>query len=411
MALSKAYEKARQHKLLLIFIIIVFAVTFVLIALFLRYIVFTYPVNQVSQYGITNATEKANLINQYRTTSIQFIATLAQILGGTAVGIGIYFAWKNITVAQEGQITERFTRAVNQLGANDQSGNPAIEIRIGGIYALGRILDKSDSDYWPILEILTTYVRKNSSVESKNTKVEDIKNQKELSEDIKAILDVIRRRKYSAPEKEPSKLYTEQVILKDYKLIKTSLKGAKVQPVDLIELALSRKQKSFFRDREPGNLNLEKSYLRGANFTGGYFKRAHFNETDLCQASLMFANLTEARLFDANLQNAFLILTNLTKANLKGADLERANLIGAKLIGAKLIGADLRGADLQVSRLQGADLEGADLEGADLTGAKNLTVDQLSKVKSLYKAELDKELKIPLGEKYPALFDEPKDEP
>jgi len=108
MALREAYEKARQHKLL-IWVTIVFAVSFVLIALFLSYLVFTYPVNQVSQYGITNATEKANLINQYRTTSIQFIATLAQILGGIAVGIGIYFAWGNLTTAREGQITERFT--------------------------------------------------------------------------------------------------------------------------------------------------------------------------------------------------------------------------------------------------------------------------------------------------------------
>jgi hypothetical protein len=60
-------------------------------------------------------------------------ATLAQILGGIAVGIGIYFAWGNLITAREGQITERFTRAIDQLG------NPSIEIRLGGIYALERI--------------------------------------------------------------------------------------------------------------------------------------------------------------------------------------------------------------------------------------------------------------------------------
>jgi hypothetical protein len=40
----------------------------------------------------------AQLENSYSTT-------LAQILGGIAVSIGIYFAWKNFKVVQEGLIT------------------------------------------------------------------------------------------------------------------------------------------------------------------------------------------------------------------------------------------------------------------------------------------------------------------
>ena len=40
-----------------------------------------------------------------------------------------------------------------------------MEIRLGGIYALERISNESEKDYWPIMEILTAYVRKNSSVE------------------------------------------------------------------------------------------------------------------------------------------------------------------------------------------------------------------------------------------------------
>ncbi len=58
-----------------------------------------------------------------------------------------------------------------------------------------------------------------------------------------------------------------------------------------------------------------------------------------------------------------------------------------------------------------AHLERANLQEANLQGAKNLTVDQLSKAKTLYEAILDPELDIPLREKYPALFDEPVDEP
>jgi hypothetical protein len=55
-----------------------------------------------------------------------------------------------------------------------------------------------------------------------------------------------------------------------------------------------------------------------------------------------------------------------------------------------------------------ANLEWANLKGTDIQGTKNLTIDQLSKVKTLYKAKLDKELEVQLKEKYPALFEEPK---
>jgi hypothetical protein len=42
------------------------------------------PYWRVSQFGINNATENATLENQYR-------ATIAQILGGIAIGIGLYY--------------------------------------------------------------------------------------------------------------------------------------------------------------------------------------------------------------------------------------------------------------------------------------------------------------------------------
>lgn len=117
---------------------------------------FLYPYVQVAHWGINNVTEAATLENEYR-------ATLAQMLGGVAIGIGLYFTWKKILISQDGQITERFTQAVDQLGALDQKGNPAFEIRLGGIYALDRISKESEKDSYPIMEILTAYIRKNSA--------------------------------------------------------------------------------------------------------------------------------------------------------------------------------------------------------------------------------------------------------
>ena len=87
---------------------------------------------------------------------------------------------------------------------------------------------------------------------------------------------------------------------------------------------------------------------------------------------------------------------------LGGKDLQGANLQGANLQGANLQGANLQGADLEK-----ANLRGADLEGANLKGAKNLTINQLSIVKTLYDTKLSEELLIPLKKKYPDLFEKP----
>jgi uncharacterized protein YjbI with pentapeptide repeats len=84
---------------------------------------------------------------------------------------------------------------------------------------------------------------------------------------------------------------------------------------------------------------------------------------------------------------------HLGDANLKGADLERAKLSGADLRGAKLERANLRDADIRETDLRGADFRGADLRGAKLRGADlreaKILVQQLSKVTTLYQAQLE----------------------
>ena len=84
-----------------------------------------------------------------------------QAIGGAALLLGFFFtAWtlrisqKTLRVTQEGHITERFTKAIEHLGDKDH-----LMIRLGGIYALERIARDSDKDHWPIMEVLTAYVR------------------------------------------------------------------------------------------------------------------------------------------------------------------------------------------------------------------------------------------------------------
>jgi BTB/POZ domain-containing protein KCTD9 len=68
-------------------------------------------------------------------------------------------------------------------------------------------------------------------------------------------------------------------------------------------------------------------------------------------------------------------------------------------------GANLQGADLIEANLEGADLKMSNLERAHLEGAHDLSLDQLSKVKTPDDTKLDEEILISLKEKYPALFE------
>jgi hypothetical protein len=67
---------------------------------------------------------------------------------------------------QEGNITDRFTRAIDQLGSVKQKQNGAVipnrEIRIGAVYALGEIAKESPKYHIPVMEVLSAYVRKNA---------------------------------------------------------------------------------------------------------------------------------------------------------------------------------------------------------------------------------------------------------
>src|SRR5215212_9499357 len=92
------------------------------------------------------------------------VQALGLITAGVAGAVGIFFTWRGQRLTQkglqetlrttrEGQITDRFTRAIDQLGSKE------LEVRLGGIYALERIASDSERDHWTIMEILTTYVR------------------------------------------------------------------------------------------------------------------------------------------------------------------------------------------------------------------------------------------------------------
>ena len=160
--------------------------------------------------------------------------------------------------------------------------------------------------------------------------------------------------------------------------------------------------------RTVGNIKrLNRHKIHEINLVNCYLPRTNLNYANLSGSNMNSANITQSYLIESNLENARLNQTNfensnLNQANLKGAYASGANfkdsfLIKAQFENAFLIKANFNNAFLMEANLRncylmGADLENASLYKADLRGAKGLTVEQLSKVKTLYLAQFDDEI-------------------
>jgi hypothetical protein len=180
--------------------------------------------------------------------------TMAQILGGAAFLVGLYFTSQTLHVSQQGQITDRFTKAIGQLGAEN------LAVRLGGIYALERIARDSESDHWAVMEVLTAFVREQtqgrlhtsqSEVAIRGSKDQDVPSP---PADIQAILTVIGRltRTYRKGESQALNLSVSQLKGAD-------LEGAQLEGANL------------------GEAQLEGANLRGAQLEGAILSQHQIN--------------------------------------------------------------------------------------------------------------------------------------
>jgi uncharacterized protein YjbI with pentapeptide repeats len=160
--------------------------------------------------------------------------------------------------------------------------------------------------------------------------------------------------------------------------------------------------------RTVGNIKrLNRHRIHDLNLVNCYLPRTNLNYANLSGSNLNSANISQSSLIEANLENARLNQTNFENSNLNqailkgayasGANFKDAFLIKAHFENAFLIKANFSNAFLMEANLQncyvmGADFENASLYKADLRGAKGLSVEQLSKVKTLYLAKFDDEI-------------------
>jgi uncharacterized protein YjbI with pentapeptide repeats len=323
-----------------------------------------------------------------REAESEFRGHLLQALGGLVLAVGAYFTGRTFALNREGQITERFTRAVEQLA------DEKLDIRLGGIYALERIARDSETHYEPVMEVLTAFLREHTreGVETSDPgsakpdagepeqASQAPKLRSELRADFQAAATVIGKRD-RRHERSDYHLNLRMVRLQG-----ASLEDARLERAALSETDLSR---SYLRHAVLSEADLDQADLSEADLSGANLSHAGLSGTNLSGASVSGATtFSGAILFKATLADAILSGADFSETDLSWADLS-ADLSGANLSRADLSKANLSEAYLDEAVLSEADLDGADLSGADLSGATGLTHEQLAG------AITDEETKLP----------------
>ncbi|WP_059013511.1 pentapeptide repeat-containing protein [Streptomyces specialis] len=247
------------------------------------------------------------------------------VLASLVAAAGLWYSnvqvREQLVLTQQSHITDRYNAAVTNLGSE------AVDVRLGGIYALQRIMQDSRRDHRTISNVLAAYIRTHTAPAGEGEQAEE------------------------AEEQEAAEAAEED---------DTVLHGARAD-VNAALLVLAYRDTT--EDDPYFTLDLRGATLSYTDFPYGNLARAFLYRADLSHAYFPLADLSGATLVDADLSDV----------DARGMYLAGADMQGAFLVRARLAGADLRGANLSEAQLAGADLRGADLTSAVVTPKQLVT--------------------------------------
>ncbi len=192
-------------------------------------------------------------------------------------------AKKQADTAEKGLLDDRFNKAIERLGANNEKGEPILEMRVGALYVLERIAQENISDHIRIMEMFCTYIQQNSPRDIKNEPEDDLKP---LRTDIQTALTIIGQRDRWPENKKRLKIELDQKYW----------------------------------------IDLRNCNLHGARFNTGNFNNARFNRSNLSNTAFSHTRLVDARFLRTNLRNAMFFNTDMTDVKIRYANLTYAKI-------------------------------------------------------------------------------------
>lgn len=249
-------------------------------------------------HGADRWTRLTTLVTAF--TAVAALIFTALSLGATRDQIGI---------TEQGQITDRYTKAIDQLGT---PGPEHLWVRVGGIFALERVAIDSPRDQGAIVEVLGAFIRTAAHRLDPTTACSA------TPADIEAAFLVLTRRQVAWDTHDRA-----LIDLRDTCLAGVSATGADLSGISLIGCDLHDADLPLVH----GDLiGLSKITLTHANLYGADLSGYAAGFTD--------ADLTGARLSGAKLGPNELIRVTLVDADLTGADLRDVAFTGVNLTGA-----------------------------------------------------------------------------
>ncbi len=239
-------------------------------------------------------------------------AVIFSALSLNATNVQLKINNAQLRLNEEGQITDRFSIAITHLGSS------SIAVRLGGIYALQRIMQDSPPEEPSVVAVLCAFVRNHGSTGI--TRLQSLGRPHSLMvsgppSDIQTALTVIVNRPHGH---HPQIDLDTTVDLRGADLAGAQLPNAYLSYADLAGTNLTR-------------ADLADAYLKHALLTAANLTHATLND----DAYLGYANLTDATLTRANLTDADLSHANLTRANFTHTIRGDTNLSDTKQAGTK----------------------------------------------------------------------------
>jgi len=304
---------------------------------------------------------------------------VVQIIGGILVIIGIWLTWKRTKATEElTRATENQVKEFARKTDSDQNAEfekrmleqyaEGVKLlihaepysRLAGIYALEIIMNTSPRFHNKIIELFCTKVneyRKISFPIYLSTKCE---------------IEILKKQNKIADTRKPM----EKLVSEYDKPMETELQA--------ILTALGKRKSRDVEKEEKIQVDIRDATLYNINLSDLDFNNSVFIRVLLSGEEAKFVRTV---FIDSDLRNSIF---------------EQADLRGAKFDGAYILQTNFDGANLEEASFIGSTFK-------DDYGNMNIekVVEQFSKVKTLYKAEFDQEIKMAINDKYPELFEKP----
>ncbi|MCL6293174.1 pentapeptide repeat-containing protein [Streptomyces sp. 43Y-GA-1] len=223
-----------------------------------------------------------------------FRTTLVALGAGAVAGAGLFYTDRTLRhtrdrdreqaqIARDGQVTAHYVEAIKLLASER-----TVE-RLGGIYALERIMRDSAKDHLTVVEVLAAFVRDQVPVAPGT----ELAPAELMDESVQAALTVLGRR---PPLEELFRIDLRRTDLRGAdlqgaRLERVRLAGARLEGANLIDAHL---EKAWLRETQLSGVwldraHLEGAYLRGADLRGASLKETHLKGTRLFNADLSTA--------------------------------------------------------------------------------------------------------------------------